>query len=143
MPGTQRNCVYRGLTLNVYLHYIGSVTATTHQENGIITLELNPSRKLYYQVHTAKGTSVFNTGYGVNAGVREWNLPVLYLVYSIQVMASVLVLGSGGREHVLSWKLIQSQKVRRVYVAPGNAGTSGQSKTENVGKACVILYKFS
>ena len=41
-------------------HYIESVTATTHQEKGIITLESNPSRELYYQLHTAKGTSVTN-----------------------------------------------------------------------------------
>ena len=47
----QRKCVYGGLTLDVDHHYIGSVTATTHQENDIITLE-------YYQLHTAKGTSV-------------------------------------------------------------------------------------
>ena len=42
MPATQRKCVYEGLTLDVDRHYIGSVTATTHQEKGIITLESNP-----------------------------------------------------------------------------------------------------
>ena len=36
--------IYGGLTLDVDRHYIGSVTATTHQEKGIITLESNPSR---------------------------------------------------------------------------------------------------
>ncbi|HMM47111.1 MAG TPA: phosphoribosylamine--glycine ligase [Thiobacillaceae bacterium] len=35
----------------------------------------------------------------------------------------ILVIGSGGREHALAWKLAQSPKVSRVYVAPGNAGT--------------------
>ena len=44
MPATQRKCIYGGLTLDVDRHYIGSVTATTHQEKGIITLESNPSR---------------------------------------------------------------------------------------------------
>ena len=39
MPATQRKCIYGGLTLDVERHYIGSVTATTHQEIGIITLE--------------------------------------------------------------------------------------------------------
>ena len=36
----------------------------------------------------------------------------------------LLVIGSGGREHALAWKLAQSPKVSAVYVAPGNAGTA-------------------
>ncbi len=36
---------------------------------------------------------------------------------------NVLVIGSGGREHALSWKLAQSEKVNELYIAPGNAGT--------------------
>ena len=42
MPATQRKCTQGGPTLDVVGHYIGSVTATTHQEKGIITLESNP-----------------------------------------------------------------------------------------------------
>ena len=38
-------------------------------------------------------------------------------------MVNVLVIGSGGREHALSWKLSQSAKVETVYTAPGNGGT--------------------
>ena len=49
-------------------------------------------------------------------------------------MATVLVLGGGGREHALSWKLSQSANVRNVYVSPGNAGTENKPKTSNVGK---------
>lgn len=37
---------------------------------------------------------------------------------------NILILGSGGREHALSWKLAQSKKVDRVFIGPGNAGTS-------------------
>lgn len=37
---------------------------------------------------------------------------------------NILVLGSGGREHVLAWKLSQSPKCKKLYVAPGNAGTA-------------------
>ncbi len=37
---------------------------------------------------------------------------------------NVLVLGSGGREHALSWKIAQSPQVEKVYIAPGNAGTA-------------------
>ena len=45
----------------------------------------------------------------------------------------VLVIGSGGREHALAWKLAQSARVDRVYVAPGNGGTAHEHKCENVG----------
>ncbi|MEO7115387.1 MAG: phosphoribosylamine--glycine ligase [Caldimonas sp.] len=44
----------------------------------------------------------------------------------------VLVIGSGGREHALAWKLAQSARVRRVYVAPGNAGTATEAAVTNV-----------
>jgi phosphoribosylamine--glycine ligase len=44
----------------------------------------------------------------------------------------VLVIGSGGREHALAWKLAQSTRVTEVIVAPGNAGTAGESKCRNV-----------
>ena len=43
----------------------------------------------------------------------------------------VLVIGSGGREHALVWKLAQSKKVQKIYAAPGNGGTAGEEKTEN------------
>jgi len=45
---------------------------------------------------------------------------------------NVLVIGGGGREHALAWKAAQSESVEKVFVAPGNAGTSGESKLENV-----------
>ena len=37
---------------------------------------------------------------------------------------NILILGAGGREHALSWKLAQSSKVRKIFIAPGNAGTA-------------------
>ncbi len=37
---------------------------------------------------------------------------------------NILVLGSGGREHAIAWKLAQSKKINRIFIAPGNAGTS-------------------
>ena len=37
----------------------------------------------------------------------------------------ILLLGSGGREHALAWKIAQSPKVEKLFIAPGNAGTSG------------------
>lgn len=44
----------------------------------------------------------------------------------------ILVIGSGGREHALAWKVAQSPKVSEVYVAPGNAGTALEPKVSNV-----------
>ena len=44
----------------------------------------------------------------------------------------ILVVGSGGREHALAWKLSQAAGVTKVYVAPGNAGTAREPKLENL-----------
>jgi phosphoribosylamine--glycine ligase len=44
----------------------------------------------------------------------------------------VLVIGNGGREHALAWKLTQSKRITRVYVAPGNAGTALNPDMQNV-----------
>jgi len=45
---------------------------------------------------------------------------------------NILVLGSGGREHALAWKIAQDAKVTQVFVAPGNAGTATEDKCKNV-----------
>ncbi|MFN4262619.1 MAG: phosphoribosylamine--glycine ligase [Thioalkalivibrionaceae bacterium] len=47
----------------------------------------------------------------------------------------LLVIGNGGREHAMAWKLAQSSRVDRVFVAPGNAGTAGEPKCTNVAIA--------
>ena len=47
-------------------------------------------------------------------------------------MSKVLVIGSGGREHALAWKLAQSPRVTEVLVAPGNAGTATEARCRNV-----------
>lgn len=44
----------------------------------------------------------------------------------------VMVVGSGGREHALAWKLARSPKVQVVYVAPGNGGTALDKRLQNV-----------
>ena len=45
---------------------------------------------------------------------------------------NVLIIGSGGREHALAWKVAQDSRVEKVFVAPGNAGTATEAKCENV-----------
>ena len=47
----------------------------------------------------------------------------------------VLVIGGGGREHALAWKIAQSPKAEKVFVAPGNAGSAREAKCENVAIA--------
>lgn len=44
----------------------------------------------------------------------------------------ILLIGSGGREHALAWKLAKNNKVEKIYVAPGNGGTAIEYKCENV-----------
>ncbi|MBL4570662.1 MAG: phosphoribosylamine--glycine ligase [Alcanivorax sp.] len=44
----------------------------------------------------------------------------------------VLVIGGGGREHALAWKVAQAEQVEKVFVAPGNAGTAREARVENV-----------
>ena len=44
----------------------------------------------------------------------------------------ILVIGSGGREHALAWKVSLSESVEQVYAIPGNAGTAGEDNIENV-----------
>ena len=44
----------------------------------------------------------------------------------------ILLIGSGGREHALAWKLAQSNRVSEVFVAPGNAGTATEAKCRNL-----------
>ena len=45
---------------------------------------------------------------------------------------NILIIGSGGREHALAWKVAQSDTIEKVFVAPGNAGTALEAKVENV-----------
>lgn len=45
---------------------------------------------------------------------------------------NILLLGSGGREHALAWKMAQDAKVEKIFVAPGNAGTASEDKCQNI-----------
>src|SRR5438552_7210715 len=49
-----------------------------------------------------------------------------------QIGLNVLVIGGGGREHALAWKIAQSMRVGKVFVAPGNAGTATETELTNV-----------
>ncbi len=49
----------------------------------------------------------------------------------------ILVIGSGGREHALAWRLAQSPRVSRVYVAPGNAGTATEAGVVNIAHTAI------
>lgn len=55
----------------------------------------------------------------------------------------VLIVGGGGREHALAWKIGQSREVSKVYVAPGNAGTALEPKIENVAIAAEDIPKLA
>jgi phosphoribosylamine--glycine ligase len=56
----------------------------------------------------------------------------------------VLVIGSGGREHALAWKIKQSSRVERVFVAPGNAGTALDAENVDISATDIArLIKFA
>lgn len=57
-----------------------------------------------------------------------------FFVSSGTMAVKVLVVGGGGREHALAWKLAQSPHIQQVLVAPGNAGTASCGKISNSGK---------
>jgi len=46
---------------------------------------------------------------------------------------NILLLGGGGREHAMAWKIAQSKKVEKLYIAPGNAGTGEVGENVNIG----------
>ena len=49
----------------------------------------------------------------------------------------LLVIGSGGREHAIAWRLAQSPRIQKVFVAPGNAGTARETGLENVAISAI------
>ncbi|UAW99146.1 phosphoribosylamine--glycine ligase [Halopseudomonas nanhaiensis] len=56
---------------------------------------------------------------------------------------NVLIIGSGGREHALAWKVAQDERVETVFVAPGNAGTATEAKCENVAIDVLALEQLA
>ena len=50
-------------------------------------------------------------------------------------MKKILVIGAGGREHALAWKISKNRAVEKIFIAPGNGGTSTENKCENVNIA--------
>ncbi len=54
----------------------------------------------------------------------------------------VLVIGSGGREHALCWKIAQSPLVAKIFAAPGNGGTHLENKTENIAIEATDIKKL-
>ena len=56
----------------------------------------------------------------------------------------VLVIGGGGREHALAWKIAQSPRIAKVFVAPGNAGTAREEGVTNVAVTAIPeLVRFA
>ncbi len=54
---------------------------------------------------------------------------------------NVLVIGGGGREHALAWKIAQSNKVQKVFVAPGNGGTALDKRLDNIDITDVVALR--
>lgn len=79
-------------------------------------------------------------------------LPSLYILPSLlappmKMSLRILLIGGGGREHALAWKLSQSRRVEVIYAIPGNGGTAGIPKVQNIDSVkaddYIGLLKFS
>ena len=58
----------------------------------------------------------------------------------------ILIIGNGGREHAFAWKCSQSNKVEKVFIAPGNGGTAQENKVQNINigaEDSVELLRFA
>lgn len=71
----------------------------------------------------------------VSGGSKKILRPIFLLLMTSNGM-NILVLGSGGREHALAWKMRQSPLVKRVFVSPGNGGTKENVATPDVATFC-------
>ena len=57
---------------------------------------------------------------------------------------NILIVGSGGREHALAWKLAQSSRADRIFVAPGNAGTAIDAENIDIPSSDIeLLVRFA
>ena len=54
----------------------------------------------------------------------------------------VIVVGNGGREHTIAWKIAQSAKVETVFCVPGNGGTANESKCVNIDVKNLVRILF-
>lgn len=61
-----------------------------------------------------------------------WLLQASQCLTTTIIKMKILLLGSGGREHALAWKIAQSPKTDKLYIAPGNAGTAGVGENVNI-----------
>lgn len=68
--------------------------------------------------------------------------PIYPLNFFFKMSIRILVIGNGGREHALAWKLSQSPLVEKIFVCPGNGGTSQEPKTINVNLPANDLPKL-
>lgn len=64
---------------------------------------------------------------------NELEKTAFYPTVELKKSLRILLLGSGGREHALAWKIAQSEKCEKLFIAPGNAGTSGVGENVPIG----------
>ncbi len=64
---------------------------------------------------------------------NELEKTAFYPSVELKKSMKILLLGSGGREHALAWKIAQSKKCEKLFIAPGNAGTSGVGENAPIG----------
>ena len=64
---------------------------------------------------------------------NEREKTAFYPTVELKKSLRILLLGSGGREHALAWKIAQSPKCEKLFIAPGNAGTRSVGENVEIG----------
>ena len=79
----------------------------------------------------ATRTRGFSRAASIESGANRVDATVVSFFW-VPTAMNILIVGNGGREHAIAWKIVQSDRADRVFVAPGNAGTAADAENVDI-----------